>query len=698
MKHLATKLLFGVLIFINSQFQTESLLAQPSPIVCMPFNGSATDISGNNHHGFVDGATLTADRFGNPNSAFDFDGVDDHIELVDSIGSMFSNNELSIAFWAKTEATGNNSPFLLLPNDNNDRLNIHIHYDNNGTFSTFWDYGDLSNGGRLKILGVPFQSKWEHYVFVVSQSLDSMFIYKDGVLQQSKSGASVLIDRSRHLNIGGGISDITNCHFNGQIDDVQIFDVALNVAEVNDIYTVSNTCMNSLQNYIRGNIFYDFNSNFIQDAGEPSYGNSLLTELNTNRVFYSFPDGKYIFGIDSIGSFEISPPLNIQYYQTNPASQTATFSAIGQVDSLNDFAFQPVGVSNDLRVTLSPLSPFRPGFLSTYNIHFENIGNTILGGDLYFYRDPLLAFEHASVSPNINTSDSLVWAISPLNPFESGNIVVTSTLQIGTPNGTLINSLAKIEPIIGDAAPGNNYSSWEVFSIGSYDPNDISVNISSIAETQANNPPDLIYQIRFQNTGTDTAFTVVVENVLPIELVNSSFEFLNSSHTCSIDYNQNSRKIRFIFNNILLSDSNTNEATSHGFINYRIKPVNNLSLGNQIINNAEIFFDFNTAVTTNNALTEITSTTGLASVSSVKDLKLFPNPANEFLSITGLKADIYEISILDMKGASVYSSISNKTSDQPLQLDLRTISDGLYVVKFISKENVFTEKLIKQSH
>jgi hypothetical protein len=46
-----------------------------------PFNGNANDESGNGNHGTIHGPVLTEDRFGNPNSAFSFDGVDDYIDL-----------------------------------------------------------------------------------------------------------------------------------------------------------------------------------------------------------------------------------------------------------------------------------------------------------------------------------------------------------------------------------------------------------------------------------------------------------------------------------------------------------------------------------------------------------------------------------------------------------------------------------------
>ena len=46
-----------------------------------PFNGNANDISGNGNNGTVYGATLTNDRNGNLNSAYDLDGSNDYIQI-----------------------------------------------------------------------------------------------------------------------------------------------------------------------------------------------------------------------------------------------------------------------------------------------------------------------------------------------------------------------------------------------------------------------------------------------------------------------------------------------------------------------------------------------------------------------------------------------------------------------------------------
>lgn len=72
-------------VFSNTAFNQIDL--NNGLIAYYPFTGNANDVSGNGFHGVVrNGAFPTTDRFGNPNSAFYFDGIDDYIEINDNGG------------------------------------------------------------------------------------------------------------------------------------------------------------------------------------------------------------------------------------------------------------------------------------------------------------------------------------------------------------------------------------------------------------------------------------------------------------------------------------------------------------------------------------------------------------------------------------------------------------------------------------
>ena len=114
-------------------------------------------------------------------------------------------------------------------------------------------------------------------------------------------------------------------------------------------------------NVINGKLYNDVNNNTIQDAGEAGLTNIMITEQNTGRIVFSEQYGKYRLTVLDSGNFATySAPLN--YYNSVPLVNTAYFNSFLQVDSLNDFAFQPNGVFNDVCVKLTPVSLFRSGF------------------------------------------------------------------------------------------------------------------------------------------------------------------------------------------------------------------------------------------------------------------------------------------------------------------------------------------------
>lgn len=137
--------------------------------------------------------------------------------------------------------------------------------------------------------------------------------------------------------------------------------------------------------------------------------------------------------------------------------------------------------------------------------------------------------------------------------------------------------------------------------VGSYDPNDKSATPTGYGPSHIiRENTDLEYKIRFQNTGTDTAFTVVVVDTLSSLLDWATLEAGVSSHRYRLDVLEGGI-LRFVFNNILLPDSNVNEAASNGFVKFRIAQKLDLPLGTVIENKAAIYFDFNDPIITNTA-------------------------------------------------------------------------------------------------
>jgi len=134
--------------------------------------------------------------------------------------------------------------------------------------------------------------------------------------------------------------------------------------------------------------------------------------------------------------------------------------------------------------------------------------------------------------------------------------------------------------------------------IGSFDPNQKSAlptGAGSNNAIEANRP--LEYTIDFQNTGTDTAFRVLLRDVLPSNLAIATFRPVAASDSCMWQIRGNTLEV--LFQPITLPDSNVNEPASHGFFTFEIEQKPNLPDGTVFENTASIVFDFNPPIITN---------------------------------------------------------------------------------------------------
>ncbi len=434
-------------------------------------------------------------------------------------------------------------------------------------------------------------------------------------------------------------------------------------------------------NLITGKVFADLNSNQLHDTGEPVLPHRMVTESSSGRIGFSRNDGTYYVSVLDTGTFTVNP-ATLAYYNAWPLVHTAQFTAMLQTDSLNDFAFQATNLFNDLCAFITPTGPFRAGFQASYLINYHNAGTTTLNNcSMVFHPHNSLSYVSSNTTPAQINTDSVVWNIGTLVPFQSGSIVVTVLVNVGTPIGTMINSWVRIDPIVGDVNQACNYDEMAIATIGSFDPNDILVNKDTLHVTQFPNPPFLEYTIRFQNTGNDTAFFVKILNPLDTtKLQLNTLEFVAASHPLTnmrFDYYQ--RNMEFKFDNILLPDSNVNEPMSHGFVRYRIKPKTTLVVNDTIKNQAFIYFDFNEAVITNTATTAVVLTTGVpqSPPHTAKQLSIFPNPGSQSVTIRDAEG---ELKIIDMLGKVVYRATGMPHS-QDHTINVSRFPAGMYIVE-----------------
>jgi len=220
---------------------------------------------------------------------------------------------------------------------------------------------------------------------------------------------------------------------------------------------------------------------------------------------------------------------------------------------------------------------------------------------------------------------------------------------------------------------------------GSYDPNDkqgfpIGYGINHYIKPGL----EIEYLIRFQNTGTDTAFHVVILDTLSAWFDPVTIRPGASSHPYELLFN-GPGVLAFDFQNIILPDSNHNEAASHGFVKFRIAPRSDVPLNSDIFNSAAIYFDFNEPIITNTTRHRIGENFVIVGAWYPQEpeyqVQIAPNPFQSYSWITLSGAppnDRYVLSLYKITG-NLIKTIPN---DRPqFRLEREGLSCGVYVFK-----------------
>jgi uncharacterized repeat protein (TIGR01451 family) len=206
---------------------------------------------------------------------------------------------------------------------------------------------------------------------------------------------------------------------------------------------------------------------------------------------------------------------------------------------------------------------------------------------------------------------------------------------------------------------------------------------------------DLEYLIRFQNTGTDTAFNVVIRDTLSPLLDIQSVQFGASSHPCRYEI-YGKGILKFTFENILLPDSNANEPASHGFIKFRVRQRPDNPVGSEILNSAAIYFDFNAPVITNQTLHTIgknfiimdpTGVNGLVGKPMPPKLTVFPNPFDEVATLTleGASLRGFRFTLLHANGKVVRME---QIENENFIFSRNGLSGGVYFLRLENSQGV----------
>lgn len=366
-------------------------------------------------------------------------------------------------------------------------------------------------------------------------------------------------------------------------------------------------------NTITGTVKIDANNNGCDSTDNPFEHLKLKIEDGTNAgETFVQNDGKYEFYTQA-GSFNVTALAeNPSLFTVSPANFSTNF-----VDANNNIFTQDIcvtanGTQNDAEVIIAPLTSARPGFDAVYNLVWRNKGNTTLSGKVILnYDSNKMTFQSSSLPYSTLSNGSIEFDYANLKPF--ANTATEITFKINTPTdptnpvnmGDVLAFNAQITPTNTDITPEDNLFSFKHVVVNSFDPNDIiclegeTVPVSTVGKY-------LHYVINFENTGNAEAENIVVKmDVDPNEFDINTLQLQNAS--ADVDTKIVGNKVEFVFKKIKLKSG------GHGNVLLKMKSTSNLVEGDTVNNAAEIYFDYNFPIETNDYVTTIFDANNLLS-------------------------------------------------------------------------------------
>lgn len=430
---------------------------------------------------------------------------------------------------------------------------------------------------------------------------------------------------------------------------------------------------------ISGNVFNDVDDDCLRGSTEKGLARRLVEIMPGFNYAYTDKDGNYSRYI-SDGSYTVSLGLRDHWITTCPDPPGTHNVTITNGSSATGINFSQRAAASIQDVAVSMISGLaRQGRDLVYVITYENTGTTVANGTIRLFLDAALTYDSASVTATRVNPGIVEWDYVGLQIDEIRTIVVHTTVPVSTPMNSEICCRVEIDPTIV-AFSIDDRDSTCIPVTSSYDPNDIRVTPYGIEQDGVipQSTKTLTYWVRFQNTGNDTAFNVIVTDKLSSNLDIASIRLGAASHpfTFSID-RENS--LAWTFRDIMLPDSNASEPNSHGFFKFSVNLKPNLPGDTRITNFVDIFFDYNAPVRTNTVTSTISSLMGVDPVPVRPSLAVYPNPARGHLTVTGDMRRGTVVKLRTILGQEVASYLHD--GGDRMTIDASSLPAGMYMLE-----------------
>ncbi|MBU1720631.1 MAG: T9SS type A sorting domain-containing protein [Bacteroidetes bacterium] len=441
---------------------------------------------------------------------------------------------------------------------------------------------------------------------------------------------------------------------------------------------------------IHGKVFFDGNGNEIMDPIESGMSSQRVLLMPDSITSLTNNSGNFGFWVDE-GQYEVKF-LPAPGWVTTTDSTSYHFCADTTVLPVMNFGTQGLEEQYSFMFDYFNMQPLRCGFDVSYYGVVKNTGTLQASVNVAITPDPLLQVTGFSAQPDFIANGKYYWNFEDLSPSQWRSFLIHTVAPDWQYMGDTIRSTYALMYENEQSSGGSQYYSTDTLCQVincSYDPNDKQVTPEGILDEHYTLIADtLYYTIRFQNTGNDTAFNIVITDTLDLSLNLSSLEIVASSHPVEALLKDNI--ILFYFNDIFLPDSGRNESASHGFVRYRIKSDTSIMENTEVQNIANIYFDYNPAIVTNYVTNKMVSflPQGVQDFSGMQNPYLFvyPQPADEDVSIyfyAEMNRD-FILTLSDLSGKIVYSR--KFTGSPPLLLKRNDLQSGIYIFNITSAD------------
>jgi uncharacterized repeat protein (TIGR01451 family) len=481
------------------------------------------------------------------------------------------------------------------------------------------NYGltSLSGMENLATIGHGF-TLYQNMALTSLSGLENLGSIEGGLIIED-NGALVSLSGLDNLNtIGSGIIIYNNpnlylCHspiICEHIELISPYYLSGNAAGCNSLEEISAGCL-SYFDHLYHPIYYDLNNNALQDNGEPFLPQTsvLINPGNLNSYSNAINGGYHLL---ESGTYTVE--YN-QAYSPNwqLTSNTSTYNITLDDNNPSDtiyFGLIPIDSISNINTSLAS-GPMRCNSMVLFSTIAYNDGTLPASGTLWLQVDiNTTGAEYLDIPDTIVSPYRYGWHYNNLFPGHS----LTKQIRLGIPGPP--------DFPIGESVTFSSYSNYEdanginetdkfIHTEGvqcAFDPNDKLVQPSHPGG-YALLEEDLVYTIRFQNTGNAEAFHVTIKDTLSDYLDPSTFRFIASSHESVLSTSMTEERfLNFFFEYIFLPDSTSNFEGSQGYVQYSIRPFAGLEELTEVDNRAGIYFDNNPPVITNTTENVLVST------------------------------------------------------------------------------------------